>query len=113
MKDLELKNPELFGMVKQESLRQIWKWGIQDRESFEWLAYATEELGELSRAISEYQYRGDLQSKVVNEAIQTATLCLKIAEMFIEAPLAQWRIEDNLGDPNSHREIKKLLGNRG
>ena len=88
MRDLELTNPELFEMVKEESLRQIRKWGIQDRESFEWLAYTTEELGELSCAISEYQYRGGLQSEIVKEAIHVATLALKIAEMFIEVPMA-------------------------
>ncbi len=97
MKDLELRNPELFEMIKEESLRQIRKWGIQDRDPFEWLAYITEELGELSCAISEYEYRGGLQSEVVNEAVQVATLALKIAEMFIETPMAQWRIEDQRG----------------
>lgn len=70
-------------MVREESLRQIRKWGVQDRDPFEWLAYTTEELGELSRAICEWwYYRGGLQSAVIKEAIQTATLCLKIAEMF-------------------------------
>jgi NTP pyrophosphatase (non-canonical NTP hydrolase) len=90
MKDLELTNPELFEMVKKESLRQIRKWGIQDKEPFEWLAYTTEELGELSCAILEYCYRGGLQSEAVKEAIQLATLALKIAEMFIAAPMAMW-----------------------
>ena len=84
MKDLELRDPHLYGMVKEESRRQIAKWGIQNVDPFEWLAYTTEELGELSYAISEWQYRGGLQSNVVKEAIQTATLCLKIAEMFIK-----------------------------
>ena len=84
MKDHELKNPDLFEMVKEENLRQIKKWGIQNRDPFEWLAYTTEELGELSNAISEYLYRDGQRSQVVKEAIQTATLCLKIAEIFIE-----------------------------
>ena len=84
MKDHELKNAYLFEMIKEESLRQIKKWGIQNRDPFEWLAYTTEELGELSNAISEYWYRDGQRSQVVKEAIQTATLCLKIAELFIE-----------------------------
>jgi NTP pyrophosphatase (non-canonical NTP hydrolase) len=84
MKDLQLTHPDLFEMVKAESLRQIRKWGIQDRDPFEWLAFTTEEVGELSEAICEWEYRGGLQSNVVKEAIQTATLCLKIAEMFTE-----------------------------
>ena len=84
MKDHELKNAYLFEMIKEESLRQIKKWGIQNHDPFEWLAYTTEELGELSNAISEYLYRDGQRSQVVKEAIQTATLCLKIAEIFIE-----------------------------
>ena len=70
-------------MVRDESLRQIQKWGIQDRHPFEWLAYLTEEQGELAKAISEFEYKKGLQSEVVNEAIQTATLSLKIAEIFL------------------------------
>ncbi len=83
MTDLELKDPRIFEMVKEEQDRQIAKWGIQDRHPFEWLAYATEEHGELAQAISEFVYRGGLQSAVVKEAIQAATLHLKIAEMFL------------------------------
>ncbi len=83
MKDLCFKNSCIFKMVKEEHLRQIDKWGIQDRSPFEWLAYTTEELGELAKAISEWQYRRKSISAVVKESIQTATLCLKIAEMFL------------------------------
>lgn len=83
MKDRKLKCPHLFAMVREEGDRQIQKWGIQDRSAFEWLAYTTEELGEMAKAISEWEYRGGLQSNVVKEAIHLATLSLKIAEMFI------------------------------
>ena len=65
MKDLCFKHREaLRALVEEENLAQLEKWDVQDHEPFAWLAFATEELGELS------------------EAIQTATLCLKIAEMF-------------------------------
>ena len=84
MKDLELKYPKLFEMVKEENVRQIIKWGIQDHDPFEWLAYTIEELGELSNSISEWRYRTGPRSDIVKEAIQTATLSLKIAEMFID-----------------------------
>ena len=47
-----------------------------------WLAFVAEELGELSDAIAEFTFRGGLVEPVVKEAIETATLCLKIAEMF-------------------------------
>lgn len=83
MKDLELNNPKIFEMVLAENLRQIRKWGIQDHDAFKWLAFVTEEHGELSNAIAEWYFRGGLQSDIVKEAIQEATLCLKIAEMFL------------------------------
>ena len=72
---------ELKEMVMKENNSQIEKWGIQFCSIFEWLTYTTEELGELANAISEYQYRNGKKEDVVKEAIQTATLCLKIAEM--------------------------------
>ena len=84
MKDLELKTTGILDSLISESDRQIKKWGIQDRHPFEWLAYTTEELGELSKAISEYIYRNGLVCNVIGEAIQLATLALKIAEMFIK-----------------------------
>jgi hypothetical protein len=84
MKDKGLQNPELFSMVEGESVRQIQKWGFQDHDIFQWLAFTTEEHGELSNAISEWYFRGGLQSNIVKEAIQEATLCLKIAEMFLD-----------------------------
>ncbi len=84
MKDLELKDPRVFGLIREESLRQIAKWGIQDQDPFEWLAYIVEEVGELSEAISEFKYRRGLQSSVVKESIQAATLLMKVAEMFLE-----------------------------
>lgn len=74
-----------FWIIKKivnESMSQILKWGIQTHSSFEWLVYTTEELGSLSKAISEFEYRNGNKEKVVSEAIQVATLALKIAEMF-------------------------------
>ena len=79
--DQELKDKKIFEIVKCESDRQIKKWGIQHRTLFEWLAYTTEELGELAKAISEEHYRDGAKGDIIKEAIQTATLCLKIAEM--------------------------------
>lgn len=65
-----------------ESLAQIHKWGIQTHGGFEWLTYVAEEVGELAQAISEHEYRGGSRPTVVKEAVQVATLALKIAEMF-------------------------------
>ena len=75
---------ELFNKVIKENAYQIAKWGIQKRTAFEWLAYLTEEIGEISEAISEHHYREGKREQVVHEAIQAATLALKIAEMYGE-----------------------------
>ena len=73
----------LFSLLSAECESQINKWGVQEHTIFEWLAYTTEELGETSNAISEYIYRGGNKTEIIKEAIQTATLCLKIAEMML------------------------------
>lgn len=83
-KDQQLVNQKkLFYKVLEENVRQLSKWGIQIHTSFEWLTYTAEELGSLAKAIGEFEYRGGPASKVVSEAIQVATLSLKIAEMFM------------------------------
>ena len=84
MKDLCLGTGKVMPLVYRENHRQLEKWGVQDHEPAEWLMFTTEELGELAEAIGEHQYRNGNHEDVVKEAIQTATLCLKIAEMFLE-----------------------------
>ena len=81
MKDLCLQTNNFHREI-EENQRQLEKWGIQCRHPFEWLGFATEELGELAEAIGEWQFREGNRGDVVKEAIQTATLCIKIAEMF-------------------------------
>lgn len=94
MKDLCFKTfPVLANMVLKEHERQIAKWGVQDHRPFTWLGYTLEELGEVSKAISEHKHRGGPASDVVKEAIQAGTLCLKIAEMYMKA-----EVEDRLKD---------------
>ena len=80
---------KILGKIVDEDYKQVKKWGFQKHSPFEWLAYTTEELGELSKAISEYIYRGGSVDDIVKEAIQTATLSIKIAQMFL-----------NLKEPN-------------
>ena len=84
MKDLCLQTytEKIAPKVFRENHRQLDKWGVQDHEPFEWLGFTAEELGELAQAIGEWQFRGASPEEVVKEAIQTATLSLKIAEMF-------------------------------
>ena len=84
MKDLCLATGKVMPLIYAENLRQLEKWGVQDHPPFEWLGYATEELGETAQAIGDFLYREGSTEDVVKEAIQTATLMLKIAEMFQE-----------------------------
>lgn len=68
--------------LEKENNRQLAKWGIQIHSAFEWLTYTTEELGSLAKAIGDYEYRNGSRKEVISEAIQVATLAIKIAEMF-------------------------------
>lgn len=75
---------EFLGKLLVEDIKQVEKWGYQSRSPFEWLAFTTEELGELSKAISHHVYSDAPVDNIIKEAIQTATLALKIAKMFSE-----------------------------
>jgi len=75
-------NHWIIEKVQEENAKQLKKWGIQMHSPFEWIAFAAEELGETAKAISEYEYRDGPKAHVVDEAIQCATLLLKIAEMY-------------------------------
>ena len=92
MKDLclETYTERIAPLVFRENLRQLEKWGVQDHTPFQWLAFASEEMGELAAAVVEWHFRAAPRSHIVKEAIQAATLCLKIAEMFSygDTPLA-------------------------
>lgn len=84
--DEEFRNrAKLFDDVVIEHEKQIKKWGIQTHSLFEWQNYTIEELGELAKAISEHQYRNGNWHDIYKEAIQVATLSLKIAEMILIA----------------------------
>lgn len=80
LKDKGLTDKD-FTLIINEDRSQIDKWGLQEHDAFEWLAYLVEEVGELSEAISEYCYRGGRPEAIVKEALQTATLALKMAVM--------------------------------
>ena len=74
---------DLMELIAIENLDQVKKWGYQERTPFEWLAYLTEEVGELSEAICDEAYGREGES-IVKEAVQVATLALKIAEMSVQ-----------------------------
>ncbi len=94
--DLGLANDAwILKKIANENMSQLTKWGIQTHSSFEWLTYTAEELGELAKAIKEYEYREGTRAEVIKEAIQIATLALKIAEMFEADPIsADYRTHD-------------------
>jgi NTP pyrophosphatase (non-canonical NTP hydrolase) len=70
--------------VYEEDDRQRAKWGFQKHTPEEWLMYLTEEVGELAKAISENKYRGGPRVDIRDEAIEVATLALKIASMAVK-----------------------------
>lgn len=85
MRVLIFKDP---GLVKEdiqpmlvEDLFQLEQWGTQKRSPFEWVNYLVEEVGELAAAISEHVYRDGSREDISKEAIQAATLALKISKM--------------------------------
>ena len=81
-KDKKFENmPVLYNSLMKENKHQLKKWGVQTRSLFEWQCFLTEEVGELSEAIAEEYYRKGTKKEIYNEAIQVATLALKIAEM--------------------------------
>ena len=79
--------PTLVKLIKKENERQLAKWGVDDATPFEWLTYLTEEVGVLAEAISDCEYCREgifiARAHIVTEAIQVATLALKIAEMHL------------------------------
>jgi len=80
--DEEFKHSKmLIKSLAEENQRQLSIWGVQNHTLPEWLMYLIEEVGELAKAISEFMYRGEKSSNVYDEAIQVATLAVKIAEM--------------------------------
>ena len=83
--DEELKNLDhLIKMVEAENRRQLEKWGTQTHQSYQWLCFLMEEVGEVAEAIAEADYReGDLNN-IARELIQVATLALKMAEMSVQ-----------------------------
>lgn len=76
--------------VEAENLRQVTKWGYQDVAPQEWMCFLVEEVGELAQAVNKVYSDGPDRSpdftkeSIYKEAIQVATLALKIARMHRE-----------------------------
>lgn len=67
--------------IGNEDVSQISKWGFQEHHIFEWLTILTEEMGELGKATLKYMYERGKKEEITKEAIQVATLAIKIAKM--------------------------------
>lgn len=68
--------------LELENQRQVEKWGIQTHTPAEWGLIYTEELGELCKELCRAHFDSSVDVQAIRkEAIQAATLALKIAEM--------------------------------
>ena len=89
---------QLAALVMNEHGHQLDKWGAQRCSPFEWMTYLTEEVGELAQKISDHAYGREVtENEVLTEAIQVATLALKIAEMYLF-------FDESSKDPHTPRE---------
>lgn len=96
MRDLQLRTPGMLAMLVEENDRQVAKWGVQNHNPYKWDTIVHEEAGEVSKAILEHETMGNKVrgcASVMREAIQAATLYLKIAEMYHEEWLHELAIE--------------------
>ena len=85
---------QIMLLIDTENRKQINKYGIQSYPIEKWALVASEESGEVCKAILDfiyYQNEGenshDIESylnDIINEAIQAATCYIKIASMILE-----------------------------
>lgn len=77
------ENYSLAELIEMEDERQVRKFGVQTHSPAEWGLILSEELGELGQALCAVHFDGSVEHllDVHKEAIQVATLALKIAEM--------------------------------
>jgi len=75
---------KVYHLIEAEEDRQskkLEKRGIFG--AFTWLAFLSEEVGELSMALTAYFYRGSEDRKnIVRQAVQVAALAIKFAEIY-------------------------------
>jgi len=79
---LETYKSKIEPLIFWENHRQIKKWGVQEHDAYTWFTILAEEFGELAQAILQNEFEQGIPEKVIKEAIQTATLAIKIAEMY-------------------------------
>lgn len=74
----------LFRGVVSESQRQVSKWGIQTHTPAEWFLILGEEFGELGQELCRAHFDNETRMNLYKEALQVATLALKIAAMSLQ-----------------------------
>ncbi len=79
LKDFDIDT--IISLIKKEDKYQIEKWGYQDYSLELWYLFIAEETGEVSKAISEYLFRGGTKFKIIRELIQVITLSMKMVMM--------------------------------
>ena len=67
-----------FEQIYTEHHKQFDKWGTQKVSLFEWHNYLSEEVGELAKAIADFEYGRDKGELITEEATQVAALAVKI-----------------------------------
>lgn len=67
-------------LVKEDEA-QINKWGYQTHSFPEWCSILGEEVGELNAAVLRHIFYEDSPESIFREAVQVATLAIKIAVM--------------------------------
>lgn len=87
---LQTFNTKVMPLIYWENARQIQRWGTQDHDPYCWFTILSEEVGELAQAILQSECEGIPHQQIVKEAIQTATLAIKIAEMYLAEIGDQW-----------------------
>ena len=98
LKDIGLDEREFVKLILNEDMNQISRWGFQEHDIFHWLAFLMEEVGELSEAISNCVFRDGNRTDIEKEAIQCATLALKIATMVIMPPIEMEEVKVEASD---------------
>ena len=71
-------------LLQHEDDNQMCTWGIQKHAPAIWMLILSEEVGELAKTILEHEVDGLNPEDIQKEAIQVATLALKIAKMAVE-----------------------------
>lgn len=66
--------------VEQERFEQDAKWGVQNHQPFVWLAILGEEVGEVNKAVIEFNFGSQSLAEYRKELIQVAAVAVAMVE---------------------------------